>query len=292
MGPDGHTLATAGDRDKIIRLWEVCSGQSRGSIAGHADWVESLAFSPDGLLASASHDKTVRVWNLKSGKETGCFRGHESVVGPLAFSSDGQRLLSGGWDTTILVWDMKTLPPWRPTKAIELAPQELEARWTYLADADAAKAFRAIRTLIQTQQQTVSFLKERLRPIPSPSAEKVAACIADLDSERFETRSQAEAELEKWEELAEPALRRALRERSLSLEMRRRLEGLLKRLEGPITSRETLRRLRAVEILEHLDSPEARLLLRSLADGASEAHLTREAKAALERLAHRAAAKP
>jgi RNA polymerase sigma factor (sigma-70 family) len=288
FSPDGRTLATASDRDKTIRLWEVCSGQSRGSIAGHADWVGSLAFSPDGLLASASHDKTVRVWNLNSGKETGCFRGHESVVGPLAFSSDGQRLISGGWDTTILVWDMNTLTQRRPIKAIELAPQELEARWADLADADAAKAFRAIRTLIQTRQQSVSFFKERLLSIPPPAAEKIAACIADLDSERFETRSQAEAELEKWEELAEPALRRALRERSLSLEMRRRLEGLRKRLEGPITSRETLRRLRAVEILEHLDSPEARQMLRTLAAGAPEAHLTRQAKTALERLARRA----
>jgi hypothetical protein len=158
------------------------------------------------------------------------------------------------------------------------------AGWADLADADSAKAFRAIRTLVRARQQSVLFLKERLRPIPPVAAEKLAARIADLDSERFETRSKAAAELEKLEERAEPALRRALRERPSSLEMRRRIETLLQRLDGPITSGETLRRLRAVEVLEHIGSPEARRVLRTLAEGAPEAILTREAKAALDRL--------
>jgi hypothetical protein len=49
-----------------------------------------------------------------------------------------------------------------------------------------------------------------------------------------------------------------------------------------------LRSLRAVEVLEHIATPEARDVLRTLAQGASEVRLTREAKAALERLERRA----
>ncbi len=289
FSPDGHTLATTSFRDKTIGLWEVRSGQSRGSIIGHTDWVGSLAFSPDGLLASASHDKTVRVWNVDTGEEMGCFRGHDSVVDPLAFSSDGQHLVSGSSDTTILVWDMKALPQPRSALAGEVSPKELDAFWADLADADASKAFRSIRTLIRARQQAVSFLKDHLRPIRPEAAEKIAAWIADLDNERFETRSRAEAELEKREELAEPALRRALRKQPSSLETRRRLEALLQRLEGPITSTETLRRLRAVEALEHIGSPEARQVLQTLSEGAPQALLTREVKAALKRLMSRSA---
>jgi hypothetical protein len=270
--------------EKAIHLWEVRSAKERGQLVGHIDRDGSLACAPDGRLASTGDDKTIRIWDLDTGEELGCFRGNASIVGPLAFSSDGQRLISGSRDTTILVWDMKAIPQPRGTKAIKLSPKELEARWADLADADASRAFTAIGALIRARQQSVSFIKEHLRPIPPIASEKIAALIAELDSERFETRSKAEAELEKIEELAEPALRRALRERPPSLELRRRLEALLQRLEGPITSTETLRQLRAVEVLEHIGSPEARQVLRTLAKGAPEARLTRETKAALERL--------
>ena len=60
---------------------------------------------------------------------------------------------------------------------------------------------------------------------------------------------------------------------------------LLSRLERPALSPEELRALRAVELLEQLDTPGARRLLRSLAGGAAGARLTREAKEALDRSA-------
>jgi hypothetical protein len=50
--------------------------------------------------------------------------------------------------------------------------------------------------------------------------------------------------------------------------------------------------LRALEALEKADTPQARQLLQKLADGASEAGMTREAKAALERLATQPVMRP
>jgi len=85
--------------------------------------------------------------------------------------------------------------------------------------------------------------------------------------------------------LAEPALRQAL-SADPSPEARRRIEGLLEKLAKPLALPETLRGVRAVESLEHIATPEARQVLQKLADGAP-ASLTREAKAALERLAKR-----
>ena len=70
------------------------------------------------------------------------------------------------------------------------------------------------------------------------------------------------------------------------LEVSRRIEDLLNKIEcGPLTP-ETLQTLRAIEVLEHLGTPEARRLLEKLGGGA-EARETREAKAALERLNRR-----
>ena len=106
----------------------------------------------------------------------------------------------------------------------------------------------------------------------------------------FQARQKATQELKQLGELAEPALREALR-RKLSLEAQTSVEKLLEDARAVGLS-ERLRDLRAVEILERIDTPQARQALQTLAAGAPAAQLTREAKAALERLARRSMAKP
>ncbi len=69
----------------------------------------------------------------------------------------------------------------------------------------------------------------------------------------------------------------------LSLEVRRRIERLLGTLEGS----ERLRGRRALAALERIGTPEARRLLEVLAGGVPGAHLTREARAAVNRLRSR-----
>jgi hypothetical protein len=127
----------------------------------------------------------------------------------------------------------------------------------------------------------VALLRERLAPAPRPDAKRIDRLIAELDSDDFQTRQQAMAELEKLGESAAAALRRVAAN-SPSLEVRRRAEQLLARLMawGP----ERLRVLRAVEALEHAGGPDARRLLKFLAGGAPEAWLRVEAEESLARL--------
>jgi hypothetical protein len=65
---------------------------------------------------------------------------------------------------------------------------------------------------------------------------------------------------------------------------------LLKKLEGPVTVSERIREVRAVEILEHIATPEAVKILKRLSRGAPESRLTWEAMTSLKRRAERGAA--
>jgi hypothetical protein len=87
-----------------------------------------------------------------------------------------------------------------------------------------------------------------------------------------------------------PVLRQALA-KDPSAELRRRIEALL---PHPILARspQTLRRLRAIQVLEQIGSREARQLLKQIAAGPPAAGATKEAKVALERLVRRHTAAP
>ena len=74
---------------------------------------------------------------------------------------------------------------------------------------------------------------------------------------------------------------------STSLEVRRRADTLLTKLDTSPPSSKTIQALRAVEVLERIATPEALDVLKTLAGGAPEARLTQEALASLQRLSRR-----
>ena len=69
--------------------------------------------------------------------------------------------------------------------------------------------------------------------------------------------------------MAAPILQKSLAANP-TREARRRIEGLLNKLNSADLSAETLRGVRAVQVLEMLGSHEARKILQALADGASK----------------------
>ncbi|MFS8067663.1 MAG: WD40 repeat domain-containing protein, partial [Byssovorax sp.] len=86
------------------RLWDVATGQQRGTLRGHSGEVVGFSISADRrLLASASTDRTVRLWDLASG-ESRVLRGHEGTVLGVTFSRDGHRFASFSQDGMARIW--------------------------------------------------------------------------------------------------------------------------------------------------------------------------------------------
>jgi hypothetical protein len=133
-------------------------------------------------------------------------------------------------------------------------------------------------------EETVKRLAARLAPIRALDEKECASLAANLDHEDFAVRQRATNDLRRSIESATPALRRALAQEQ-SLEVRARIEDLLKAADD--LPPEHLQLWRATELLEHIGTPEARKALRILAEGFAESRITREAKAALQRLATR-----
>jgi hypothetical protein len=240
-----------------------------------------MAFSPDGrLLALGGADGMLRVFLAATARELRSLPGHRSGITCLAFAPDGKALASGSRDTTALIWDVADLLK-RQEATDALTTRQLETLWTHLASDNAAGAYRAMQQLADAPGQTVPYLKAHLRPVPVLEPKQLAPLFDDLDSEDFRVREKASIELEKLDQAVEPMLRAAL-DRPLSPEASRRIRSILAKWDGP-PSPERLRELRALEVLERIDNARARELLKTLAQGAAQARLTRDARASLER---------
>lgn len=108
FSPDGQQVL-AGVADGSVQICSVTSREHHTvPQLNHLDAVNSVAFSPDGTMASASNDGTLRIWNPASGRTVGPLTGHQGPVYGVAFSPDGRVFASGGSDRNVLLWDTAT----------------------------------------------------------------------------------------------------------------------------------------------------------------------------------------
>jgi hypothetical protein len=83
--------------DGGVRLSNARTGQQVAVLAGHADAVAAVAFSPEGeLVATGSEDGAARLWDQYTGRELAVFPVADARVEPVAFRCDGRRLAAGG----------------------------------------------------------------------------------------------------------------------------------------------------------------------------------------------------
>ncbi|MFE7467782.1 TIR domain-containing protein [Streptomyces sp. NPDC057499] len=105
FSPEGK-VAAIGQSGGSVVLVNVPDGTRLTSLPWQADWIRTVAYSPDGgRLACADERGRLRVWDLTTNLPTD-FTGHERQTRSVVFSSDGRTLFSAGEDRRVLAWSV------------------------------------------------------------------------------------------------------------------------------------------------------------------------------------------
>jgi RNA polymerase sigma factor (sigma-70 family) len=265
--------------------------------------IDAAALSRDGkmVVTTASthenpHEQIITLWETETGRERGHFSGHRGRAKSVAISPDDRFVVTGGDDTTALIWDAMK-PETRNAIRRGSTAADLAACFKDLAGDDAEQAYASLWTFINAPKQTVSFLGDQGSLVARADVRAIEHWIGDLDNNEFDERERASAELGLILDEAETHLKKALQSKP-SVEVQLRIARLLQERSTGLTGRQ-LQRFRVIEILEHIAGPGAdaapgadatRLaaiaLLEKLA-GLPGARLKEEAKASLGRLEKR-----
>jgi WD40 repeat protein len=285
VSSDGRFLAAL---PKTLRVWELATGRVLLDVPGTEDYLAPrVAFSTDGRRVAFADGRRLAVWDVPTKKPIVERLAPESLrqagfwaPGGVTFAPDGRSVATGHSDGTILIWDV---PPVEP-RGVPLAEPELTALWNALAYEDAAQAYAAVWRFGQDPEATAQFLDEKYRPPAVPTATEWRALIRGLDSGRFADREAASRRLADLGRTAETKLREALRNNPTP-EQAQRIEALLGALKPTdLPSGENLRAVRAVAVLEGINTAAARQLLKRWSEQWMSTWLADEASRALARL--------
>eukprot|EP00698_Gefionella_okellyi_P005108 TRINITY_DN14689_c0_g1_i1.p1 TRINITY_DN14689_c0_g1~~TRINITY_DN14689_c0_g1_i1.p1 ORF type:complete len:564 (-),score=73.00 TRINITY_DN14689_c0_g1_i1:15-1637(-) len=110
VGDDGRFIVS-GSSDNTVRIWRTEDGQCVHTLTGHAARVWDVCSDRSGsLIGSAAGDGSIKIWDMRS-TTVGLMQtisGHEGDVYTTVFHPDQSHIVSGGYDRTVRLQDIRT----------------------------------------------------------------------------------------------------------------------------------------------------------------------------------------
>ncbi|XP_058269873.1 autophagy-related protein 16-1 isoform X1 [Hemibagrus wyckioides] len=110
FSPGSRQLATGG-MDRRVKLWEVIAGhcEYKGALMGSNAGITSIEFDSTGsYLLAASNDFASRIWTVDDYRLRHTLTGHSGKVLSARFLLDNARIVSGSYDRTLKLWDLRS----------------------------------------------------------------------------------------------------------------------------------------------------------------------------------------
>lgn len=110
FSPGSRLLATGG-MDRRVKLWEVVAGhcEPKGALTGSNAGITSIEFDSAGsYLLAASNDFASRIWTVDDYRLRHTLTGHSGKVLSARFLLDNARIVSGSYDRTLKLWDLRS----------------------------------------------------------------------------------------------------------------------------------------------------------------------------------------
>jgi WD40 repeat protein len=121
----GELLVLSAGNDRRVGVWDAGRPDKVQFLDRHQAPVRAVAPAPAGRTAAAGggavglrNDLSIRLWDVGRRQQIGQFHGHKSWVLALDFSADGKRLVSGGADGLVYIWDLKK--PGKPARTLKV----------------------------------------------------------------------------------------------------------------------------------------------------------------------------
>ncbi len=108
FSPKG-TLLASGSVERVVKLWDIRTGDCLATMEGHTYPVLSLSFSPDGTkLVSGSGDTSLIIWDVENHAQLHQMKGHGFYVVTCDWDPNDNRIVSGSVDANVCEWDSNT----------------------------------------------------------------------------------------------------------------------------------------------------------------------------------------
>jgi len=111
---DGNRIFS-GSVDKTARMWDVKTGEELKTFAAKGE-VHCISLSPDDRFLMTGETRVndengntvMSLWDIAKGKLLRRFSGLKGGMNTLSFSPDGRRVLTGGTEWVMQLWDVET----------------------------------------------------------------------------------------------------------------------------------------------------------------------------------------